>query len=279
VVTLGEIFEFSAPPQTFPAPIITFLDLEKAFDSIAHSTIARTLRHIRASESFSRLILDVLWGTSRINVNGHLSPSLTRIRGTRQDDPIAPTLFAIGVDCLNRAFLSELRDWSGILPCHRNKVLMCADDIVLCTSSRQELDMALSLLEQFAQSTSLAVSRTKSCCLPVHWDATNVSLSFSLITKEAPEKYWSYTIEPEDLESSARRIISRIILLLRRLKPMYSPILAKVIILRSYALPVLTHYLYFETKPSSLRRPRQSDSMVPLWSSNPEPTRSPHICP
>jgi hypothetical protein len=74
VVTLGEIFEFSAPPQTFPAPIITFLDLEKAFDSIAHSTIARTLRHIRASESFSRLILDVLWGTSRINVNGHLSP-------------------------------------------------------------------------------------------------------------------------------------------------------------------------------------------------------------
>jgi len=165
-------------------------------------------------------------------------------RGTRQGDPISPTLFALGVECLNRVLLDELRMSLALSLCHRIKVLMYADDIVLCTASRQELDMALFLLEQFAHSTSLAVSRAKSRCLPVHWNATNVSLPFSFVTKEAPEKYLGYTIGPEGFESSARGLISRITSLLRCLKPAYFPITAKVTILRPYALPVLTHYLY-----------------------------------
>jgi hypothetical protein len=123
---------------------------------------------------------------------------------------------------------------------------MYADDIVLCTVSRQELDMALSLVEQFVRSTSLAGSRAKSCCLPVQWNTINVSLPFSLVTREAPEKYLGHTFGLEGFESSARGLISRITSLLRRLKPTYFPDNSKVTIIRSYTLPVLTHYLYCE---------------------------------
>jgi hypothetical protein len=72
-------------------------------------------------------------------------------------------------------------------------------------------------VEQFALSTSLAVSHTKSRYLLIHWDAKNVSMPFSLITKETPEKYLGYTIGPEGFESIAVGLISRITSLLKEM--------------------------------------------------------------
>jgi hypothetical protein len=77
-------------------------------------------------------------------MNGHLP--LTLIRGTRQGDPISPTLFTLRVECLNSVLLSELRMGLAFSSCHRIKVQMYADDIVLCTASRQELGLTLSLV-------------------------------------------------------------------------------------------------------------------------------------
>jgi hypothetical protein len=39
IVAMNITFDFSTPPPSNPHPIITFVDFDKAFDSLSHSAI------------------------------------------------------------------------------------------------------------------------------------------------------------------------------------------------------------------------------------------------
>ncbi|KAN0035683.1 hypothetical protein ACTA71_004969 [Dictyostelium dimigraforme] len=76
--------------------LITFYDFNKAFDSISHKSIQRTLDYIGSPPKFTSIILNLLKDTkNKIKVNDYVVDGITIKRGTKQGDPISPTLFAL----------------------------------------------------------------------------------------------------------------------------------------------------------------------------------------
>ncbi|KAM9987275.1 hypothetical protein ACTFIY_011681 [Dictyostelium cf. discoideum] len=72
-------------------PIITFYDFEKAFDSIL-----RTLAHLKLPLKMVLTIMNLLKDSeTTVYINNSLSKSFISKRGTKQGDPISPTIFAL----------------------------------------------------------------------------------------------------------------------------------------------------------------------------------------
>jgi retron-type reverse transcriptase len=76
--------------------IVSFVDFKKAFDSVSHEAIQRTLDHLQLHSNFQHTVLDMLSDIKiRILVNGELTELILIERGTKQGDPISPTLFVL----------------------------------------------------------------------------------------------------------------------------------------------------------------------------------------
>ena len=83
---------------------ITLFDFSKAFDSVSCEAIWDVLMHVNFPKKFSNTIMNCLEGLEgRIIVNGSLSKPFLMNRGTKQGDPISPTLFVLVVEVLNRS--------------------------------------------------------------------------------------------------------------------------------------------------------------------------------
>jgi hypothetical protein len=141
VISLHSVFDLITPSPQISLPLITFLDFEKAFDSISHSSVISKLKQLNFPSKIVNLITNMLTGASAtISVKGHLSKPFSFKRGTRQGDPTSPTPFVLALECLNRALLND-RTLCGLpfSPIHRIKTLLYADDVVLLTGTREEL--------------------------------------------------------------------------------------------------------------------------------------------
>jgi hypothetical protein len=93
--------------------VILKLDLEKAFDTIEHSTILAMLHELGFSTkwiNWTKLILEL--ASSSILLNGVPGKIFQSKRGVRQGDPLSPLLFVLVVELLqyiiNRACSSAL---------------------------------------------------------------------------------------------------------------------------------------------------------------------------
>src|SRR6185369_2056977 len=88
---------------------LNFYDFKKAFDSVSHDSIHRTLLHIGAPHSLISLIDDMYDNcTARVRINGWLTPSLPLKRGTKQGDPLSPLIYALTVESLSQTFTHKL---------------------------------------------------------------------------------------------------------------------------------------------------------------------------
>jgi len=72
--------DFSTPSASMPYPIINVNNFERDFDFLSRPS-------------------------AEVNVNGYLKPPFPLNRGTRQGNPISPTLFVLGIEALNRLLL------------------------------------------------------------------------------------------------------------------------------------------------------------------------------
>jgi len=62
------------------------------------------MMHIGYPEQFARVIMNCLEGSEgRVIINGSLSKPFLMKRGTKQGDPMSPTLFLLVVELLNRS--------------------------------------------------------------------------------------------------------------------------------------------------------------------------------
>jgi len=172
-----------------------------------------------------------------VSVNGHLTSSFPLNRGTRQGDPISPTLFVISIEALNHLLLrdSVLRGLM-ISPMHRVKVLLYADDIALFTATLEELSHALELIRHFCEAVAMKVSSSKSKCLPLKWNP-RFPLPYQIVDRQHPERYLGYLFNPEGQTSATSSLISNITTTLTKLKQPASPSLPKLLSLRHISSP------------------------------------------
>ncbi|GCC28816.1 hypothetical protein chiPu_0007250 [Chiloscyllium punctatum] len=80
---------------------VVFVDLVKAFDSVGHKLLIKSLQRVKLPKDFVSLIKDLYTGnTTVVEGNGNLTTSINIERDVKQGDPLSPILFNIALDPL-----------------------------------------------------------------------------------------------------------------------------------------------------------------------------------
>ncbi|KAN0032963.1 hypothetical protein ACTA71_011170 [Dictyostelium dimigraforme] len=201
-------------------PIITFYDFEKAFDSISHAAIQRTLEHIRIPSTLTNTILDMLEDTEvKIQVNGQLSNPFITKRGTKQGDPLSPTLFALVAECMSAA----IRDNVGINGIDignktRIKIEQFADDTVTIAENIEEHKLIDEIIQKFCSATASKVNNSN-------------------------ERYLGFNFNHMGIQSKVFEINDRLQILMKQNKTISSTLKGRSAILKSYLLSQLTYHI------------------------------------
>ena len=90
------IFQLLAKYQNCPASYSLYIDFNKAFNSVPHGSLFKTLEHYRLPSPLIRLIRGLYRAPRDYPVvNGHTSASHLQTRGVRQGSPLSPILFVL----------------------------------------------------------------------------------------------------------------------------------------------------------------------------------------
>ncbi|KAM9949538.1 hypothetical protein ACTFIT_010751 [Dictyostelium discoideum] len=159
--------------------IITLYDFEKAFDSISHGSILRSLQHINIPTNIINLIMNLLTKSeARIEINGRTTIPFEIKRGVKQGDPLSPTLFVLVIEALARKILQDDRITG--LPLnnsnHREKFQSFADDSASMVPDSQQLELVLQHFNSFCKATSSKLNIDKSSSILIgNPDNTNTA--------------------------------------------------------------------------------------------------------
>jgi ribonuclease HI len=138
---------------------IVSIDIKKAYDSIEHWIIRKTLGRggLNLPLPFLNAIMDTLENTSiEVRVAGGLSEPCTIGRGVRQGDPISPLLFNIAIDPLLRRLEERNQEPHDLTGPHAY-----ADDVDLAYFSHTALEQAWTHVTDFLRVTHLEVNAKK----------------------------------------------------------------------------------------------------------------------
>ncbi|EAL70311.1 hypothetical protein DDB_G0274837 [Dictyostelium discoideum AX4] len=226
--------------------IITLYDFEKAFDSISHGSILRSLQHINIPTNIINLIMNLLTKSeARIEINGRTTIPFEIKRGVKQGDPLSPTLFVLVIEALARKILQDDRITG--LPLnnsdHREKFQSFADDSASMVPDSQQLELVLQHFNSFCKATSSKLNIDKSSSILIgNPDNTNQRIPIST----NPERYLGYFFTGKGITRKIPEILNTIRSSLVLWKTTDSTIKTKTNILKAFALSKLTYYSYVE---------------------------------
>lgn len=153
--TIDPMFAINMIAQEFRAnnnPLyMAFLDMEKAFDRVPRPTIWWSLRKKNIPERYVDIIADMykdVKSTVRTTV-GQTAP-IAVTEGVHQGSVLSPYLFCLVIDALTEN-AQTLAPWSFIY----------ADDVAICSTSRNELEQALNEWKRQLQMGGLMLSVSK----------------------------------------------------------------------------------------------------------------------
>lgn len=144
----------------FQKPLyIGFIDYRKAFDTLEHQAIWESLRSQNIEASYIKVLQCIYKNSSsriRLETTG---PAIPIKRGVRQGDPISPTIF---ISVLERV-IGQLKWEKRGLNINNKYIshLRFADDIVLLSDNKMELQWMLDDLHAASQRVGLEINRSK----------------------------------------------------------------------------------------------------------------------
>ncbi|KAM9960751.1 hypothetical protein ACTFIW_009900 [Dictyostelium discoideum] len=241
IITLNSVIDIAhreMQSNTHIAPIITFYDFEKAFDSISHKAIVRTLAHLKLPTKFIKAITNLLINSeTAIYMNNNMSSKFISKRGTKQGDPISPTIFALVVECMATSIISD-KNIRGI-GLENTKILQFADDtstIAFCWIDHHLMDLTI---KRFCSATSAAINKNKCVCITLK-PGTNT------IYKKATsdERYLGFNFNNKGIEPKIPEIATKIKSQLINWSKHSSTYQGRIILAKTYALSQLTFHNY-----------------------------------
>jgi len=141
------------------------LDFSKAFDSMDHAFIDRTLASMKFPSFFRNAVAQMVSNAwAHVVVNGTVSETGFLVSsGTRQGDPVSGFLFILGMEVLATELRhSPLISGVHISPDNEVKYSMYCDDLTLYLANRPSLRSAFALIQDFALVSGMTVNVTKS---------------------------------------------------------------------------------------------------------------------
>lgn len=157
------------------------MDLRKAYDSIPREALWRVVSAYGVEPQVVALLADLHTGTqAAVKLAGSKGEWFDISRGVRQGCVIAPLLFNIFFDCVVRLALSEMPDGCGVdlayqveaevLPRFKGTgpstlltvaTLMYADDLVLMSCDKSELELMLKTFDSVCSRMGMCVNAAK----------------------------------------------------------------------------------------------------------------------
>ena len=139
-----------------------FLDFEKAFDRVNHDYLLNVLKEREFGDQFHNFISAFLKGTCRVRFNGALSDPLSIGRGVPQGETLSPFLFILAIDPLLRSIQQDPSIAGIKVGSHRVKVMTYADDIVLISDNKADLEKMLEHVKTYERASNAKLSEKKS---------------------------------------------------------------------------------------------------------------------
>ena len=145
---------------------LLFIDFSKAFDSLEWSFMYEALLKFGLPQSFIKWVKTLYNGIKGcILNNGWISETYSIFRGIRQGCPLSSIIFVIAVEIL----ACRIRQDTGIKgfqikldsKTHSLKISQLADDTTLFLKSKQEISLALNLIEEFGTLSGLKLNKSK----------------------------------------------------------------------------------------------------------------------
>ena len=94
--------------------LLIFVDFEKAFDSVDHAFIIKSLKHFNFGNDLISWVKLFYTGIKGVIINnGHLSESFSIERGVRQGCPLSSFLFLICIEILSN-FIAKCPEITGL---------------------------------------------------------------------------------------------------------------------------------------------------------------------
>ena len=155
--------------------LITFLDFEKAFDSIEWNFVEQTLIELNFGKTITSWFKTIYKNPiTQIKNNGWFTNNIFPKRGLKQGCPLSAILFIIAIEPLCEKLRTN-KKVEGInlqkLCNGKNekivKTMQYADDIVLTLKNEEALKESLYILEKFKQQAGLKINYNKSEIIPL----------------------------------------------------------------------------------------------------------------
>ena len=149
---------------------VVALDQEKAYDKITHDYLWAVLRKFEFPESFIATVASLYTGaTTKVMINGELSPPYLITRGVRQGDPLSCLLFDLTIEPLAQTIrrADELR---GIpIPGRRDslKIKLFADDTTVYMSENDDMADLQRVLNQWCAVSGAKFNIEKTEIIPI----------------------------------------------------------------------------------------------------------------
>lgn len=224
--------------------LITFYDFNKAFDSISHKSITRTLEHIGIPPKFTAILLNLLKDTkNKIKINDFLVNGITIRRGTKQGDPISPTIFALVLEPLLIDIINDNTIKGFTLPNSKSlKLTAFADDIATFTNSTEELMKINTKIQKYCSATSSSLNKEKTVMIAIGDKPHDLPFQESTV----PERYLGLNFTKTGLNSKYNTLIQEMKNNLIKWKSQAITMKAKMTILKTYVLSKLTYHQYMD---------------------------------
>ena len=141
---------------------ITFIDFEKAFDSVDHNTLWKILRHYGIPEKFIAIIQQSYYNSQiRVIHNHEITPPFSVQTGVRQGCILSPMLFLLVIDWIMKTTTEGARtglQWTLLSQLHD---LDFADDIALLSHNHRHAQDKVHSLATIAAMAGLNIKKSK----------------------------------------------------------------------------------------------------------------------
>ncbi|KAM9964722.1 hypothetical protein ACTFIW_004498 [Dictyostelium discoideum] len=178
----------------------------------------------------------------RVLVNGQLSKSFVAGRGTKQGDPISPTLFAIVCECLSTSIRND-KEIKGIKlnENYSMKIGQYADDTVTVASSASDAEKMDNKVIEFCKATAAKTNESKCVCITKD---PGIKTKYRTIKKEEEERYLGFFFNSDGVVSKVENTVDKLESLSKNYSNVSSTLKGRITILKSYLLSQLTFQLY-----------------------------------
>ena len=149
-----------------------FVDLEKAYDKVCREELWEALRRYGVSGGLLSVIKSMYQASEAcVRVDGEMSEWFEVKQGVRQGCPLSPWLFNIFLDVVVREARTNFQGGVKLDTC-QVQVLLFADDTVLVTETKEDLEHNIRALQTAVKEHKLAVNWTKTNTMAIGRETT-----------------------------------------------------------------------------------------------------------